>query len=121
MSLLYQEEPKPTGGAVRDEILSREELQRLLERNNLHPEIGRPVYEAWTHNKPRPLSQSDLNESLRRANVVGVAPCDYLRWLRRLNSGKLRVQLLGAKEARLVERPVKQRDGWRYIPLNARG
>lgn len=101
------------------EILSHEEIKRLLERNNLNPEIGRPVYVPWSDNKGKCFTQWQLDAYLSRNNV-GEVPTSQRTWEKQLNSGPKRIQLPGKKDAYEVKRPVKTKNGWTEIPLNAR-
>ena len=105
-----------------NDILSRDELQYLIERNNANPDLARPVYERWTDNKGVCATVSQLMEANRKAGLDSCKPFDAAgqqRWLKRLNSKKFRVQPAGKKDAYVVERPIRTQNGWRMVPLNA--
>jgi hypothetical protein len=100
------------------EILSRDEIQHLLERNNRLDHLGRPEYVLYTRNDGRKRwTWGDVVPS------AATATCDHVShqtWLRRLASKKWRVQPGGANSAYVVERPTRSRGEWRWVPLNAR-
>jgi len=103
-----------------NDILSHAEIQQLLLRNNAQPELGRPQYIGWSDNRIRPISQSDLDEANRRANL-GPA-LNYQRWLAKLNSKRWRFN--AGKGHRYCMRPTRVRAGdswqWSEVELNAR-
>lgn len=97
------------------EVLTHAEVQVLIERNNrlnIQPE-----YVKFTRDDlHKPATLGDLLEMERptRSSV------DYILWQRQLNSKVWRVQPKGANTAYVVERPVRRKDGWTFVPLNAR-
>jgi hypothetical protein len=103
-----------------NDILSRDEIQWLIARNNANPDIGRPVYEPWSDNRGNCATQGQLEEHLRVAGLLNFIVPTHDRWTKRLNSAKFRVQPPGKKEAFVVTRPIKGKNGWAFVELNAR-
>lgn len=100
------------------EILSHTEIQALLIRNNAQPQLGVPEYKGWSDNKPRPISQADLDEYNRRANLGPVL--SYTRWVKKLDSKRWRFNQ--GKSHRYAMRAVRLRQGdswgWTEVELN---
>lgn len=101
-----------------DGLVSRDEMRRLLDRNSLHPELGRPVYEAWSHNTGRCFSSDQLETYLRRCGVLGQPAPQLARWEQQLHSRRFYTQPHGHSRATVLERPVRGSQGLRLVPFN---
>lgn len=101
-----------------NDILSHAEIQQLLLRNNAQPQLGVPEYKGWSDNRIPHISQSDLDELNRKANMGGTL--SHSRWLAKLNSKRWRFNK--GREHRFAMKAVRVRQGdswgWTEVELN---
>lgn len=103
-----------------NEILSHTEIQQLLLRNNAQPQLGVPEYKGWSDNKVRPISQSDLDELNRKANLG--PQLTYPQWLKKLNSKRWRFNQGKGHRYCMRSTRIRSGDSWisSEVELNAR-
>lgn len=103
------------------DVVTRADMQALILRNQNDPNISKPVYIAWTSNKPKPMDTETLERNLRRlGSDLGRDVPPLRTWTRRLTSRRFLVQLPGQKEARPLMRPTRTREGWTEVELNSK-
>lgn len=95
------------------EILSRDEMQRLVQRNNAQ-DLARPEYKLQTDTPPK------LGSYQQSRNPDASNP-EINAWTKALNSRKWVMQRKGQKAATPVTRVVRNNKGtWVELPLNQR-
>jgi hypothetical protein len=96
-----------------NEILSRDEIARLVARNN-EQDLARPEYRLQS-DTPRPLGsyQQAANPDAGNPEING--------WRKALHSRNWKIQRKGEKVAKPVTRIVRNSKGtWVEVPLNSR-
>jgi hypothetical protein len=101
------------------DIISRADMQALILRNQADDSLSRPVYVAWTHNRPKPMTTEQLESNLRSLGARLDADTPHLsKWTQVLESRRFFVQPKGQNKARPMMRPLRTREGWTEVEFN---
>lgn len=96
-----------------NEILTHQQIQRLLERNNENPELGRPVYISWSG----PVTLRPGNPEVSSATTFTGT---HQRWEQALDSRTWYIQHKGKRDEVLVTKAIRSKATWIEVPINAK-